>query len=784
MKYNLEVLNSREFEDLAKDLLDSELGVNFEIFKDGQDGGIDLRYSKDDKHGIIVQVKHYIKSKFSDLKESLKQEKNNLDKLTHKPKRYIVFTSCELNAKQADEIQQLLYPYVQNTGDIYGRDMVENLIANNHLIERKFFKLWLTSTNIMEQIIHNASINGAEFMEEKIKKRAKFYVQTNHLKLASQFLSENKLLIITGEPGVGKTTLAYMLVYELLGEGFELLYSDRNLRDVEHLIAKKTNKKQVILIDDFLGANLNDIYNPINPEKSIVNIVENIRLSLNKYLIFTSRTTLLSEANIYYEDFERKRISEVLSYELKVYAYSKLEKAKILYNHLFHFDLSDKFKLFFFEKNNYYRIIEHPNYYPRLIEYLTNEINYRYVEWTSIEHYVFSHLEKPSLIWQKAFENQLTRIDQLLIETLFTFGDPGVDIERLEIAFGERVAVEIENGGKIKDINPFNNCIKKLQEGFIKVVRNTVASTVIISFINPSLTDFMLGYLRTNSKERRHVWKANIYIEQYENRFGDEQRGYLTYKNHERDEYLQIFLNKIDILSSVKDDKMLSFQILLFMWLNFTDSDIENSQCKISELIRNICVNEENINTSYFSMIISNIGDYEFKETIDCVTENWDAILSLLLLNADDAYDLEKIVELNSLYNKSFFEYLVVEDYEILFHNTISRIFKEELWHQDFTECLDAHDDRVLHVKNSIPLMEEKAYSKFRKFLDDWKLSEYVPENLHLYELDFMQIIDDHIVMFDYNESIFEKSDKDSSIDQSEKEFLDIESEIERLFTP
>ena len=44
MKYHLEVLNDKEFEDLCKALLDAYYGVDFQIFKAGRDGGIDLLY--------------------------------------------------------------------------------------------------------------------------------------------------------------------------------------------------------------------------------------------------------------------------------------------------------------------------------------------------------------------------------------------------------------------------------------------------------------------------------------------------------------------------------------------------------------------------------------------------------------------------------------------------------------------------------------------------------------------------------------------------------------------
>lgn len=71
MQYNLEVLNDKEFEELAKDLLDAKLSTDLEIFKVGKDGGIDLRSSRKRENEYIVQVKHYLGSKFSNLIFSL-----------------------------------------------------------------------------------------------------------------------------------------------------------------------------------------------------------------------------------------------------------------------------------------------------------------------------------------------------------------------------------------------------------------------------------------------------------------------------------------------------------------------------------------------------------------------------------------------------------------------------------------------------------------------------------------------------------------------------------------
>src|SRR5699024_6388510 len=121
------------------------------------------------------------------LKRQLALEKNKLDKLVDKPKRYIVFTSFKLSPLKTKEIKVLLSPYVKRDEDIYNRRRVENLLSKYPDIERKYFKLWLTSTNVMKTILHNAEYNSSEFQEERIKKRSKFYLQTNHLESAFRY---------------------------------------------------------------------------------------------------------------------------------------------------------------------------------------------------------------------------------------------------------------------------------------------------------------------------------------------------------------------------------------------------------------------------------------------------------------------------------------------------------------------------------------------------------------------------------------------------------------------
>jgi Restriction endonuclease len=90
MTYSFDNLSYADFEDLARDLLGQEIGVRFEGFSAGPDGGIDGRHAASEKT-IILQAKHYAGSPFSSLKAAMAKSRPSIDVL--RPSRYLLATS-------------------------------------------------------------------------------------------------------------------------------------------------------------------------------------------------------------------------------------------------------------------------------------------------------------------------------------------------------------------------------------------------------------------------------------------------------------------------------------------------------------------------------------------------------------------------------------------------------------------------------------------------------------------------------------------------------------------
>jgi Restriction endonuclease len=205
--YNFASLTNGDFESLTRDLLQKVYGIRLESFKRGRDQGIDLRYQGPGGSLLVVQCKHYVNTPVPTLISKLKAEELPKIKLLQ-PQRYILATSLGLTPKNKDRILNLLSPYCRSRDDIYGRDDINGLLRDFPEVETSHIKLWLTSTPVMERILHSSIFNRTDAEVERIRSKLKLYVQNASFLEARKMLSEEHYCIISGIPGIGKTTLA------------------------------------------------------------------------------------------------------------------------------------------------------------------------------------------------------------------------------------------------------------------------------------------------------------------------------------------------------------------------------------------------------------------------------------------------------------------------------------------------------------------------------------------------------------------------------------------------
>jgi hypothetical protein len=222
MNYDFSQLNDKEFEMLAVDLLSISYKRRIERFKQGKDGGVDGRFFCDDAKEVILQCKHYVKTGYSWLLSKLKSEET-LKVVKLNPARYVFVTSLPLSRDNKKEISNIFSPYIKREDDIFGQEDLNDILSKNKDIEEKFFKLWISSEAVLSRILHNAIKGRSEFEIERIKNKSHKYISTeNHVK-SLRIIKEKRFLIISGEPGVGKTTLAENLCLYFVSEGYEFI---------------------------------------------------------------------------------------------------------------------------------------------------------------------------------------------------------------------------------------------------------------------------------------------------------------------------------------------------------------------------------------------------------------------------------------------------------------------------------------------------------------------------------------------------------------------------------
>ena len=247
--YDFSQLSAFDFEMLVHSLLEKEWGCRLEAFKSGRDKGIDLRHSCPRSGSkTIVQCKHYVWSGFSKLLSHLTKEEAP-KVLTLAPDRYVLVTSVGLTPNNKDQIQKAFEPHLRSTGDIIGQTEVNKLLETHQEVEQSNFKLWLTSKAVLDRVLHNAELCQTEFAVEKVIKKLPLYVQSDCYPRATEILEKSNVVIISGEPGIGKTTLADMLLYSYLSEGYTPVIIRSDLKEGRAFYNK--GQKQIFYYDDF-----------------------------------------------------------------------------------------------------------------------------------------------------------------------------------------------------------------------------------------------------------------------------------------------------------------------------------------------------------------------------------------------------------------------------------------------------------------------------------------------------------------------------------------------------
>jgi hypothetical protein len=503
-------LNDVEFEYLCQDVMSKILDTDLRRFAAGQDGGIDLTDSTN-KPKIIVQVKHYIKTDVSGLIRSLAKEVKKVEKL--KPMQYYICCSKELTAKNISELYLMFSDYMDSDKNIITLNEIEDFLTDGANIDvlRKHYKLWIYSTNILQTIHNNDIFIDCEYLLSSIHREEKYFVQTSAYNHALKCLTKHKTLFLTGDPGVGKTVTSKMLILYYAAKDYRVRYTTdvTDLANLKRALTQDRNAKEVILLDDCFGQAYFEMKSSQGTE--LLSLIRFVNASKSKLLILNSRITIFQEARIktpeLVNSFENKEFKVQI---INMSAMSDLEKAKILYNHMYFCTENEDYFKAIKNNKNYIKIIQHKNYNPRIIEFFSNPNRYSGVPSSDYFNFVKQCLDNPHMVWDNEYEERMQVVDRCLLMTLFSLSNTTVSCELVKKCFLHRVQIM---DGIDTTINQFERSLKRLQDSFVKIVDEKGCKK--LSMLNPSINDYLKSKLDGNSLERKSILKSAVTIQQY-----------------------------------------------------------------------------------------------------------------------------------------------------------------------------------------------------------------------------------------------------------------------------
>lgn len=489
MEYDFKALSDYDFELLVCDLLSAWLGRRVENFRRGRDQGIDLRYASDSGGKVVVQCKHYANTSFSGLRAAVGAECEKIRRL--RPRRYLLVTSRFLTPAEKDKLFRLLAPYCPSEEDILGGNELNTLLRRYPEVEQAHYKLWLTSTAMLEKILHSEIYRQSVIFQTEIQDQLRIYVQSRTAySKAREMLSRFNCCIISGIPGIGKTTLAKILLIHYLDKGYEIVKVRADIG--EALKAYHPDRRQIFLYDDFLGSTSLEMKSNKNEGGELLSFLGHVARQSGKKIILTTREYILNQArqtdeNFAREDFDYQKC--VISLE----DYTRADRARILYNHLFFRGVSKADIQDLLEGDRVIKIVDHPNYSPRLIETVIKLR--RPAGEGGFYRFFFETLNHPGRLWETAFCRQISPAARDLILLLCT--DEVMQLEGLRRRYEVYHARKAVAENRALYTGDFMDALRETEGTFIRIDRSCV------SYHNPSVRDFIHGYIRENEAEFR-----------------------------------------------------------------------------------------------------------------------------------------------------------------------------------------------------------------------------------------------------------------------------------------
>jgi hypothetical protein len=491
--FNYGNLSDVEFEELCRDIMERKLQTHLHTYTRGRDGGIDICDTPINPQ-VMIQVKHYFFSDFSGLKRSLQGEIDKVKK--RNPEQYYICTSCGLTPDNVKTIYAMFEEYMDSTECILGRNEIEEILSDSATVFlRKYPKLGIT-VEFLNNIIHGDAIVDTEELFYDVEEDSKRFVATDTYYEALGVLQKKRVLILTGNPGFGKTITSRMICLHMFEKAdCKIVYlSDHNIKESKELLSQNPKEKELIFLDDCFGQRYFEMRSETGEE--LVSLLKYVRMNKNKYLLMNSRVTVYREAQSRFQQLGEIVLNDDLDEVcIDMNKISDLEKAEIFYNHLYFAGVSEDIMGQIRKDYNYRKIVRHVNYTPRLIKHITMKKTLEKMSPEAYVNYIFSLLQNPRDIWEDEYKNKLAAEDRIFMNILFSLTDVDCLASVHKKAYYKRLSID----GIDTSSDPWSASRNRLLGSMLKMIEKNGIEYLAVA--DPSVNDYLDAVLKSNTGE-------------------------------------------------------------------------------------------------------------------------------------------------------------------------------------------------------------------------------------------------------------------------------------------
>ncbi|MGL4741179.1 MAG: hypothetical protein ACRC41_10290, partial [Sarcina sp.] len=620
--------------------------------------------------------------------------------------------------------------------------------------------LWLSGSNILSQVYNQNIFIDCEALLSEIDEEFKLFVDTKYYNECLSKLEKNNILMITGAPGVGKTTISKMIILYYANIGYRVRYTTNGMiADLKKAISVDRDVKEVILLDDCLGQcyfKMND-----TQENEIISLIRYLKSNNKKKLVMNSRVTIFNEAKERGIEFEKffatneEKIHMINMDDINIY-----EKARVLYNHIYFKNLPEEYYEEIKKDKNYKKIISHKNYTPRIIEYVTEPVRYRNISSEEYIEFIFKYLDSPNLIWKDEYMNKLLKSDRILINTLFSLTENSVKSSVLEECFNRRM--QYETGiDPVKD--SYSNILNRLNKSMVKIISKN--NKCEISVLNPSVNDYIKGVFESNSMELDRVKQGIIYYDQIERCYQVESVVDIISEHINRGTFLSLKIYENKIYSEI--ESLLIYFIGKFKI--YKEEYIELIEIYILNLENKVRIGSIELDKIEVVKIFLEEPLYLFYRLNELIKKEEFIKAILTSIDFESLPEIYNLIDLEN--NRDLIESIILDDYENKFESYLKGQTIDE-----FIEDIDFNEYCMQNNLNE-PELSEKAWDEAIERVENDIYSNYI-EFIKANTINIINKINDKNLKYKIKD-IIEMEEYDNYNFES-----DVESYVESKFEP